>query len=200
MSFVPPILHQMWLDPVEMDNTSAPKKYENYKRYSESWRACNPECSYVFWNMRRVEELWALPQLARWKPFFSRLAVHIEKCDMTRYAIMYVYGGVYVDLDFQCVKSLAPLRARCVVGLVWEPKEQTFAPIDKGRQRLSNAFLMSQGGQHPLWSTLMDYIVANYRTKSSVPALAVLLNTGTARLALFARDYQLDQPQYWPGL
>ena len=45
----------------------------------------------------------------------------IQRADLIRYVLLYVYGGIYLDLDYVCLRNLGPLLelpADCDVGLV----------------------------------------------------------------------------------
>ena len=45
----------------------------------------------------------------------------INRADMRKYIILYVYGGVYADLDVECVKPLYNLTAKHR-GMYIEPR------------------------------------------------------------------------------
>ena len=47
---------------------------------------------------------------------------NIQRVDAVRYFILYQFGGLFVDLDFECLKNVEPLLqdTECVFGL--EPK------------------------------------------------------------------------------
>jgi mannosyltransferase OCH1-like enzyme len=106
-------------------------------RYPQSWQELNPGFEYKLWNRKMARELFDNPKLAKWKDFYyNTLQDWIEKCDFLRFAILYIYGGTYVDLDFKCNKSLEPLLNR-EIGLVWEPYEHT-EPADATPRRLYN--------------------------------------------------------------
>lgn len=183
---IPQILHQMWFDKIDYDNETAPKKYPKYVEYTQKWRQLNPEMTYMFWNGRRIEELWKHPRLSKWKSFFHSLARHIEKCDYSRYAILYLYGGVYIDLDFIPLKPIKPLLQNRKFGWCYEPSAHQ-EPMDEGYSRISNGFLMSTK-DHPIWPQLLDVIMLNYDPNGNV-----LLNTGPTRLSRFARTHKIPQ-------
>jgi mannosyltransferase OCH1-like enzyme len=42
-------------------------------------------------------------------PYFDALPYHIQKVDCSRYAFLYLYGGIYIDMDFLVQKDLSPL-------------------------------------------------------------------------------------------
>lgn len=44
-----------------------------------------------------------------WANLYHSLPFNIQRLDMIRYMILYCHGGVYVDLDIECFKSIDPL-------------------------------------------------------------------------------------------
>lgn len=188
---IPKIIHQFWMwhDPTIMDDQSGPDKYTNYMN---EWKTIHPDFKYVFWNRRKVIELWNHPKLARWKPFFYNLARHIEMCDFSRYAILYIHGGWYCDLDYLCLKNISPLIQNREFGWTFEPLAHS-DESDEGYARLSNSVLCSIPG-HWIWPKLMDYIKEMYS-----PNNKVMLTTGPTRLSMFVRKYEIDTkyPQYF---
>jgi mannosyltransferase OCH1-like enzyme len=135
----------------------------------------------MFWNGDRLNRLWEDPRLARWKNFFHRRIVrHIEKCDFSRYAILYLYGGVYCDLDMICLRPLDPLMEGRELGLAYQPYEHCL-PYEV----IANQFMASSPG-HWFWPMLMNYIMRRYDTDRSV-----LYNTGTAIIARLVRENRI---------
>lgn len=183
-------LHQMWMDREVDDNISSPDKYPHYHTYTRQWHVLNPSMTYMFWNRQRVHALWEHPELQPWADFYHRgLQHYMEKCDFSRYAILYIYGGLYVDLDMIPLQPIRPLlEGRHWAWAYESPHHQQ--RMDHGHRRLSNAFLYSTP-RHPLWPKLMTYIQTHYD-----PHQHVLLNTGPTLLSRFARAMNLDDSYF----
>lgn len=181
----------MWLDKNTKDNQEPPEKCEKLG-YTQTWKVLNPEFQYTFWNREKIDQLFDNPLLKRWREFYYNvLGVHIEKCDFARYAIMYIIGGVYIDLDFKCLKPIEPLLKGRELGLVWEPKENT---LTGDQRKLFNGFLMSEAG-HSIWPQFMDWIMLHYKGKGP---LYVLQNTGPICFSRFAHSIDLKRnPDYF---
>jgi mannosyltransferase OCH1-like enzyme len=193
-SGIPKIFHQMWFDRVEYDNETGPAKYHEKM---QTWRTHHPHFKFMFWNRRRIEKLWEHPHLQRWKQFFYSLEVHIEKCDFTRYAILYLYGGVYADLDFVCLKNILPLLHNREFGWAFETISHNW-PSDPRFRKVFNGFLFSIPG-HWVWEKLMDNIVKHYaRLIDNWDWSRVIVNTGPLRLGEFV--YQNKLYQHRPDL
>ena len=93
-SAIPRIFHQIWLGDGEM-----PAKF---RAYSRSWRTHHPGWELKMWTDAN------LPPLVNQELFDSVTEVR-ERADLLRYELLYRYGGVYVDTDFECFKSIEPL-------------------------------------------------------------------------------------------
>jgi hypothetical protein len=189
---IPKVIHQMWLDKVVKNNKEPPPKY-NRLGYVQTWKKKNPDFKYKLWNMEMVEKLFQHPNLGQWREFWYKMTEHIERCDFARYAIMYMEGGVYVDLDFKCLRPIKPLLEGRELGLVLEPIEHT-EPYDEGiDHRLYNGFIMSEP-KNNFWTSWMNFI------KSRYPQPTVMENTGPvafARYALYNNITPETKPSYF---
>ena len=189
------LIHQMWYDTEEYDNDLPPERYQ-YQEYIDDWKRHHPHWKYVFWNRRKIEELWEDHRLSKWRNFFYNLKVHIEKCDFTRYALLYLHGGLYTDLNFKCLKPIDNLL-----------KGKEFAWAHESHKIgdnicIGNSFLYSKKN-HWIWPLLMGHIMDNYETHSDSSGgkfnSTVLQNTGPLRLFLFSQQYRLEErhPEYY---
>jgi mannosyltransferase OCH1-like enzyme len=73
-----------------------------YVEFGEGWQVLHPT-----WEMR----LWTesnLPPLLNQSLFDSSDCL-AQKSDLLRYELLSRYGGVYLDCDFECLKSIEPL-------------------------------------------------------------------------------------------
>ena len=70
--------------------------------YSQTWADRHPE-----WEMR----LWtddALPKLTN-QELYDKMSIPSQKADIASFEILYQYGGVYIDTDFECYRNIEPL-------------------------------------------------------------------------------------------
>jgi inositol phosphorylceramide mannosyltransferase catalytic subunit len=154
----------MWLDKTITNNEHVPKKYN---RFIESFNKHNSEFTIMFWNMDKVKKLFDdNPVIAKYKNTWYNLPHHIQKCDMARFIIMYIYGGIYIDLDFMCFKNLSPLLNRDLL-LVFEPPEHSEIWKDPIHARLYNGFIGSIP-KHQFWLEWLDFIVESIKKTSDV--------------------------------
>jgi mannosyltransferase OCH1-like enzyme len=191
---IPKVINQMWFDKKKSNKSrlSIPSKYQ---AYSDTWKNTNPDFEYRLWNREMIENVFKDKRLERFRSFFYKeIKNHIEKCDFARYAIMFVNGGIYVDLDFKCLKPIAPLIKDKTIGISWEPLSHTNQAEDGGiERRLYNGFLVSAPNQK-FWLDFMDWIVRNYKTGKGI-----LERTGPVGFAWFARETELEKkhPDYF---
>jgi mannosyltransferase OCH1-like enzyme len=122
---VPRILHQIWLgrDPLP----------EEFVVYQESWLRHHPRWELVVWTEEN------LPDDLRRAEIYERLRVPAERADLLRLEVLYRHGGVYVDTDFECVRSLEPVI-----------KDFEFFTANKWSKRVNNAFLGATPEHHIL--------------------------------------------------
>ena len=85
---------------------------------AESWRRNHPGWEYRLWTDTQNREFIR----TRYPDFLVRYdsyPYHIQRVDAVRYFILYTFGGLYVDLDFECIHSLERLLAEheCLFGL-----------------------------------------------------------------------------------
>lgn len=193
---IPKIIHQVWMDKVEWDNTEPPAKYTS-RGFPQSWKELNPDFKYIFWNKRMIYALFDSPELKKYKPFFFgrlRKKGHMTQCDFARYAIMYMIGGIYMDLDFKCVKNVSKMIAHKELLLFWEPKEHS-EDYDRGiSPRLCVGFIGS-AKRHPFWLEWMDEISDHFDFRKTIH-----YNTGPTGLSEFfqKRKYHINHPE-WLG-
>lgn len=174
---IPKIIHRMWYDKQILDNEGPPNLHNNlYLEYEESWKQHHPNFQFIFWNSQKLQELFEEEELKEFKKFWESLPHHIEKCDYARYALLYKYGGTYVDLDFKCLKSFTPLLKGKELLLFREPKEHIHRnePISgnsanwiKRNGSISNS-LISCAPRHPFMLYLLKYIRKNFQERQNI--------------------------------
>jgi mannosyltransferase OCH1-like enzyme len=148
----------MWYDKSGKD--TCPDRYiENIKDIK---RICS-NFEYIFWDNSKINKLWKDPRLNKWKRVFYKLEHHIEKCDFTRYAILYLYGGVYIDLDFYINKDISPLIKDKDLLLCREPieHEEAFKFLSNSSKLITNSVMGSCIGNQ-YWINIMEFISDNY--------------------------------------
>src|SRR5579859_1748998 len=95
---IPKLLHQIWFQ----GEANIPDKFNSYR---ESWRKHNPTYSFATWNEKSINEI--MPN--ELKETYDSFDLTIQKIDYAKYVILYLHGGMYVDMDMMCLRSLDTL-------------------------------------------------------------------------------------------
>src|SRR3954470_1157481 len=161
---IPRIIHRIWLGDDAMPS--------DFEAFGETWAQNHPR-----WEMR----LWRpseLPQL-RNQELFDRATSFAQKSDIARYELLLRYGGIYVDTDFECLRSFGDL----LDGV------EAFIGTEDGKH-LTNALMGAVPG-HPLFETIINAIPASIASGSGLPTNHT---TGPHLVTrVVAKDAQLQQ-------
>jgi mannosyltransferase OCH1-like enzyme len=121
---IPKVFHQIWLGPEPFPG--------DYARYQQTWTRHHPGWELRVWTEEN------LPDDLERREIYELLRRPAERSDMLRLELLKRHGGVYVDADFECRRSIEPL----LDGVTF-----FCAYIDPGR--VTNALVGSVPG-HPL--------------------------------------------------
>lgn len=179
---IPKIIHRMWLDIKDDNNKNYPLKYQSHL---QTFNNLNPEFEVMFWNTSSINKIFdGYPKLKKYEKIWNGLPYHIQKCDLARYIILYLYGGIYIDLDFVCYKNLSPL-CNNILLLVNEPSENNFYYNGKWNKKISNGF-MGSSKKFNFWIELLDYIHdKTFPMKYDNVVSSVMETTGPIMLSKF---------------
>jgi hypothetical protein len=128
---IPRTIHRIWLGPDPMP--------DEFVRYGETWRKHHPG-----WEHR----LWTDADLPQFSPEVQDQAVAVnERSNILRYEIVYRHGGVYVDTDVECLRSIDPLLKDVdAFATSWKPG------------RISGAIIGGEP-QHPAFARAIEELV-----------------------------------------
>jgi inositol phosphorylceramide mannosyltransferase catalytic subunit len=121
---IPRVFHQVWVGPEPLP--------DEYRRYQQTWLQHNPG-----WTL----ELWTdenLPEGFQRKEVYDLLRQPAERSDMLIFEVLYRFGGVYTDTDFECLRSIEPLLDGVEIFCAYSHPD-----------RLNNAIMGSVAG-HPI--------------------------------------------------
>ena len=109
---IPKIIHQVYED------LSGPPEF--LRLLSKGWQEKNPDWEYMFWTKKEMEAL--VREFPDFVDIYHSFPYNIQRWDALRYLILYKYGGLYVDMDYECIRSINPIleKGTCFFGL--EPK------------------------------------------------------------------------------
>lgn len=111
-SQIPKIIHQIYLG----DNPLS----EQELYWQKTWIDKNPDWSHVLWDDAKIESDLKITH----PTVFENCKSFAEKSDILRLEILYQFGGLYVDTDFECLKNIDPLfQDREIVLFLEKPKK-----------------------------------------------------------------------------
>jgi mannosyltransferase OCH1-like enzyme len=96
---IPKIIHQIWL------GSPLP---EEYIELQNTWKKCHPDWEYHLWTDENVDDIKMIN-----KEVFDKTKNLGARSDILRYELLYQFGGLYVDTDFECLKSFDDLHHLC---------------------------------------------------------------------------------------
>lgn len=160
---IPKIIHQTAMS----DESRWPAIW---KRCQESWKRLHPDFRYVMWTDEAMDAFMR----AEYPSFYAIYAsydLHIKRVDVVRYFILYHYGGIYADMDYECMHRFyeeLPIGKACIAESPWK------------LEGYQNALMASPAG-HPFWLVVFQLISreAQWCVESPAdPGRAVLSCTG----------------------
>lgn len=102
---LPRHIHQIWLQGEAFIPTS-------YQNNVASIKTLNPKFRYTLWDECAILNLPFLMQPTARATYYKFRYLH-QKVDFARYCILFQFGGMYIDMDAECVQPLEPLFASC---------------------------------------------------------------------------------------
>jgi len=98
---IPKIIHQIWI--------GGPMP-QRCKVLTQSWIKKHPDWECKLWT---DDEVAAFVQTisSENRELINNAESYAEKADILRYEILYRFGGLYVDTDFECLKSMDTIHA-----------------------------------------------------------------------------------------
>ncbi|MBX3584762.1 MAG: glycosyl transferase [Rhizobiaceae bacterium] len=158
---IPHILHQTW---------KSPEIPERFRPWVESWEEFNPGWRRMFWTDRDLL-LFVSQHYPEFLPTFCSYASGILRADAGRYLLLHHFGGVYADLDCECVGSFDPIMTEDRVVLCKEPSShfESQASFRGLPYLLFNGTMASPPG-HPFWMHLWSYLPTLVRAKEVIDA------------------------------
>lgn len=95
---IPRVIHQIWL------GSPLPRPL---RKLSDSWRAQHPDWEIRLWTDREVDELDFGT-----RDLYDEATCWGQKSDLLRAELIDCFGGVYVDLDYECFRPIDDLALR----------------------------------------------------------------------------------------
>jgi hypothetical protein len=128
---IPRVIHRIWLGDEQLP--------AQFVAYGRTWLERHPGWELKLWHEGNLP-----PDLVRREVLDSE-RFGAERADLLRYELLWRYGGVYVDTDLECLRSIESLLRGHDFVTSWH---------NPPRDRVNNAFIASVPG-HPLLEQAM---------------------------------------------
>lgn len=176
---IPKIIHQVWEG---KNNTPIPKilvsMAERWKQYHQTWEY----------------KLWTGDQLHQFVednyPYvidkYNNYQYDVQRWDVIRYLILHTYGGLYIDLDYDCLNSIDKLLENKLCCFGEEPLlHKQYFNIEC---YIGNAF-MATIPNHPFFLKIIDDLLVNQFNVEN-KFLHVLNTTGPLMVTKLYNNYE----------
>ncbi|KAL8292534.1 hypothetical protein RQP46_001146 [Phenoliferia psychrophenolica] len=113
---IPKLIHQSW------SSRELPRRLQHW---SSTWRVHHPAWEWVLWSDEENREL-----CKRFFPWFldtyDGFVGEIFRADAARYMFLFIYGGMYTDLDMECLRPLDTLLNHTTISAAAESAQLVF--------------------------------------------------------------------------
>ena len=90
---IPKVIHQIHLGGKPLSNQEL--------KWQKTWKDHNPDWEFIFWDDEALKSIDIIN-----KKYLDDCDNYSMKSDILRFDILYQFGGLYIDTDFECLKSL----------------------------------------------------------------------------------------------
>ncbi|XP_052253280.1 uncharacterized protein LOC127859816 [Dreissena polymorpha] len=145
---IPHIIHQTYKS--EDIANDFVKNVQSFLHFNRNW-------TYMFWTDATARQLIE----ARYPDFlvlWDNYRNNINKADALGYFVLYEFGGIYADLDFECFRPLDPVTRKYAAIFPLEPFEHSTFRL-KIPFLLNNAIMMTRP-RHPFLKFMIDNLMA----------------------------------------
>ena len=163
---IPKIIHQTWKT----------NKVPDFLEFCcNSWKAINPEWQYKLWTHNEMEK-WIKENYPQLYSIYINYPHAVQRADMFRWLVLYKMGGLYVDLDFECIRPLNYFFSHYVkhgdfiIGLEPSAHAKYFHKINRV---ICNAFIAAIPN-HPMCAN----IISELEKRSSGDPKTIVYSTG----------------------
>lgn len=136
---IPKIVFQTW------KTSEVPLKW---KTSPETIKTYLPDWKYVLMtdtdNRNMIAEFFPT-----FLPYYDKFPYAIQRADAMRYCFLYLYGGVYIDLDMELTQDLEPFLE--------SNSDLYFINSGNVTDCITNSFLISRS-KHPIWLEMLEYM------------------------------------------
>jgi mannosyltransferase OCH1-like enzyme len=130
---IPKIIHQLW----SAKEVPLPSFL---KEWSKSWIKYNPTWQYEFWDDDRMDS-FIRNFFSEYIDIYYKFHYYVQRWDAIRYLILWKFGGMYVDFDYECLEPFEGILygKECCFSL--EPASNGYPGFKKIDYNFNNALM-----------------------------------------------------------
>ena len=149
---IPRIIHQTW---------KSDRLPERFRPFQHSWRRHHPSWEYCFYDDESCRALVAkaYPSLLT---MYDECPYGVQRADIFRYLVVAHKGGVYADMDTECIQSVdSLLEGRAAVfGVEDVLTERRARQLNlRHRERIAN-FIFAAEAEHPVFDHVVTWLAS----------------------------------------
>ena len=174
---IPRIIHQIYEDP------AGPS--EGLLKLAETWKEHHPTWEYRFWGRKEIED-FLTTEFPDFVPTYRAYPFNVQRWDAIRYLILYKIGGLYVDLDYECLEPLDSLLndALCCMGM-----EPTVNAITHDKSMIIGNALMASVPNHLYFEAMIKDMKNGEKYSTLSKSLQIMETTGPFMTTRLYEDY-----------
>lgn len=174
---IPKIIHQTWKD------NHLPKDFQSLV---QTWRSMLPDWEYHLWTDNMNHE-FVRSHYPDFLDKYDAYPKNIQRADAIRYLLLQTYGGLYVDLDFECLK---PEFVSLLEDVDFMAGKEPYAHARRfGREYIVCNALMASVPGHPFMEFVIQRMIKHPSGWNVRQGRDILDSTGPFLLTDAYRDY-----------
>jgi len=180
-ALVPKILHHIWLQEHGDDDV---------EQYQESYNACTTihksEQGWQHWLWTEdIATEWVRVQYPHLYKNYTSYGQIIQRANILSYLVLYHYGGVHLDMDLECKKSLDEF-----LHVPFLASSTSKWPVG-----INNAFILARPRHHFLEHLIYDGRIEEYDREWPIRWMESMMSTGS----LFLSNALMEYVKYHKG-
>lgn len=164
-NIIPKIIHQTY------KTDEIPKIWQNGQSKCIN---LHPDYRYIFWTDKKAD-LFIEKKYSWFFTTWNSYHYPIQKADVIRYFVLYHYGGIYIDLDNECLRKLDPLLSASAFLRKTKPTG------------ISND-VMGSIPKHPFFFNVI-YLLKSHQKNLLFPYITIMYSTGPLFLSTIWKKY-----------
>jgi len=176
---IPKIIHQLW----ERGNEPIP---DFFRQLGETWKKHHPSWQYEFWDGKRMDT-FVNSNYPHFTNIYHNYRYDIQRMDVIRFLILYKTGGMYVDVDYECLDSFDKYLSTDKCHFSMEP--ELHCRFFRKTLYFNNALMITPPG-HPFFEFVIKNLQTTVFTYTKSKYQDVLSSTGPLMLTGLYEKYE----------